>query len=142
MSTNVRTSLSSHNKYYIPKEKRLELTHFCRQYPDWKKLRGKYENGSLMYAGQKQPYQFIIDGKNVRGSENIALIMAEISRKMEMVELAAKEAEESLYEYILDSATTGHSYNYLMVNRDIPCGKDMFYDRMHRFFYFLALKRD
>lgn len=35
MGTNLRTTLSKKNPYYISKHRRLELVHFCLQYPEW-----------------------------------------------------------------------------------------------------------
>lgn len=37
MGTRIRADLSKDNQYYISKERRLELSHFCRQYDEWLK---------------------------------------------------------------------------------------------------------
>ena len=54
-----------------------------------------------------------------------------------MIEKAALDADECLYPYILKAVTEGLSYTYLKSKTDIPCGKDMYYDRYRRFFWIL-----
>ena len=44
----MKTELSKKSEYYIPKHRRMELAHFCRQYPDWIS-----ERISLLYMPQK-----------------------------------------------------------------------------------------
>lgn len=39
--------------------------------------------------------------------------------------------------YIFKAVTDGVSYVWLNMHTDIPCGKDMFYDRYRRFFWLL-----
>ena len=41
---------------------------------------------------------------------------------------------ESRYQYIVYNIT----YNYLQMNHNIPCGKDMYYDRRKRFYWLLS----
>lgn len=57
--------------------------------------------------------------------------------KMNMVEYAAIEADPDLYPYILKAVTEELSFTYLKTKLNIPCGKDMYYDRFRRFFWLL-----
>jgi len=57
--------------------------------------------------------------------------------KIKLVEETAKEADPYLYEYILKAVTEGLSYTYLRTIMEMPCGRDMFYDRYRRFFWLL-----
>lgn len=62
--------------------------------------------------------------------------------KMEMLEQVAKDADQYLWEYILKAVTEGLSYTYLRTKLEIPCGRDMYYDRYRRFFWLLNKVRD
>lgn len=60
---------------------------------------------------------------------------------MEVVEQAAIEADPYLASYILKAVTEGLSYNYLKARLEIPCSRDMNYDRYRRFFWLLDRAR-
>lgn len=62
--------------------------------------------------------------------------------KMRLVERVTKETDISLNRYLLKAVTEGVSYAYLKTQMDIPCGKDMYYDRYRRFFWMLDKERD
>ena len=57
------------------------------------------------------------------------VMKAQYAEKMELIEKVAKEADKYLYEYILKAVTENLSYTYLKSKLDIPCGKDLYYDR-------------
>ena len=60
-------------------------------------------------------------------------------RNVDLVERCAREAEPELYEYILAGVTNeGITYDNLKALKDIPCGKDMYYDRRRKFYYLLS----
>ena len=46
-----------------------------------------------------------------------------------------------LYEYILQAVTEGLSYTYLKTKLNMPCGKDMYYDRYRKFSWLLGNSR-
>lgn len=140
MSTVIRPVISEKNKYYIDKHRYYELKHFCLQYKEWKKA---YElcNDSIIYTTN-------IDD-NFTGSimpsdltAKYAIKKAEYAERIKKVEQAAKEADEYLYEYILKAVTEGLSYTYLKAKLDIPCGRDMYYDRYRKFFWLLSESRN
>ena len=140
MSTVIRPVISEKNKYYIDKHRYYELKHFCLQYKEWKKA---YElcNDSIIYTTN-------IDD-NFTGSimpsdltAKYAIKKAEYAERIKKVELAAKEADEYLYEYILKAVTEGLSYTYLKTRLNIPCGRDMYYDRYRKFFWLLSESRN
>ena len=62
--------------------------------------------------------------------------------RIEMIERSAMDADVYLYDYILKAVTGGLSYTYLKLKLDIPCGKDMFYDRYRKFFWLLSNSRN
>jgi hypothetical protein len=59
------------------------------------------------------------------------------AERMHLIEKAAREADRYLYDYILKAVTEDLSYTYLKSKMDIPCGKDMYYDRYRKFFWLL-----
>ena len=71
-----------------------------------------------------------------------AMKKAQYAERIKMIERAAKDADDFLYPYILKAVTEGLSYTYLKARLDIPCGRDMYYDRYRRFFWLLSELRD
>jgi hypothetical protein len=61
--------------------------------------------------------------------------------RIKMVEEAALEADRDLYKYILKAVTEGLSYTYLKTRLEMPCTRDMDYDRYRRFFWLLSEMR-
>lgn len=133
MGTDIRPELAVSNKYWISKHRFYELKHFCLQYPEW-----------------KEAYQYVMEGclpcglriNEVREAlsdptPKLAILKTEYSNKIKVVEDTAKEATPELSDYILKAVTEGASYNFLKTRLDMPCGKDMFYDRYRRFFWLL-----
>ena len=55
---------------------------------------------------------------------------------------AAKESDDFLHPYILKAVTEGLSYTYLKTRLEIPCSRDMYYDRYRRFFWLLSETRN
>jgi hypothetical protein len=139
MATLIRPEISTSNKYWIDKHRHYELKHFCLQYPNWKRAYADLDNPSIgSSAAEKMPTS------NVPGDPtgNSAVKRAFYSRRIKMVERAAREADDVLWEYILKAVTEELSYTHLKSKFDIPCGKDMYYDRYRRFFWLLSESRD
>ena len=59
-----------------------------------------------------------------------------------MIEMAARDADDFLYPFILKAVTEGLSYTYLKAKLNIPCGRDMYYDRYRKFFWLLCRERN
>lgn len=138
MATVIRAEISEKNKYWISKHRHYELKHFCLQYPMWKKKYKSLEQSKIAST---------IFGE-VSGAYEVTDITATLATKralladrIEMIENAAKEADQYLYEYILKAVTEGLSYTYLKSQMSIPCGKDMYYDRYRKFFWLLSEAR-
>jgi hypothetical protein len=139
MATVIRAKISEKNKYYIDKHRHYELKHFCLQYPRWKKAYGDCLDSDVpmsMIDGAQTP-EGVYDPTSSR-----AITRAHYARRMQMLEQVAKDADKYLWNYILKAVTEGLSYTYLKTKLDIPCGKDMYYDRYRRFFWLLSEIRD
>ncbi len=139
MATKLRPELSIKNKYHIDKHRHYELKHFCLQYPDWKRTYKEYDDTSVRISSFDS-----IPGGQHRGdpTSRRAMARARLIERIELVEKVAKEADACLYDYILKAVTEGLSYSYLKSKLDIPCGKDMYYDRYRKFFWLLHKIRD
>ena len=138
MATVIRAEISDKNKYYIDKHRHYELKHFCLQYPEWKKLYLELNNPSISLSSFDR-----MPTGNLPGDPTAkrAVVKAYYASKIELIEKAAKEADKYLYEYIIKGVTEGLSYTYLKSRLEIPCGKDMYYDRYRRFFWLLSEAR-
>lgn len=139
MATVIRPEISEKNKYYIDKHRYYELKHFCLQYKEWKKA---YElcNDSIIFTTSLDVSSFGTATPSDLTAK-YAIRKAEYAGKIHMIEQAAMEADEFLYKYILKAVTEGLSYTYLKSVLEIPCGKDMYYDRYRRFFWLLSESR-
>lgn len=131
----MRAELSTKNKYWVDKNRYYELKYFCLQYPTWKK---KYEE--IDGYRSRTIDQIVYSRLNSPGDPTANTVEAKslYFDRMEMVEQAALEADPYLASYILKAVTEGLSYNYLKSRLEIPCGRDMYYDRYRRFFWLLS----
>lgn len=139
MATVIRAKISENNKYYIDKHRYYELKHFCLQYNEWKKA----------YASCCETIVFASRFEQVPASNmpsdltaKYATLRAQYAEKITIIENTAKEADDFLYPYILKAVTEGLSYTYLKTKLDIPCGRDMYYDRYRKFFWLLSETRN
>ena len=138
MATVIRPEISTKSKYYIDKHRHYELKHFCLQYPIWKRTYAALLDLSIVSSN--------LTGMPSSGGLSDVTAKTAIRRtayadKIKLVEETAKEADPYLYEYILKAVTEGLSYTYLRTILEIPCGRDMFYDRYRRFFWLLSEAR-
>ena len=139
MATVIRPEISTKNKYWIDKHRHYELKHFCLQYPTWKKLHDDALESCISAA------KLELESSTNAPSDitaKYALRRSQYSDKIKLIEWAAMEADSSLYAYILRAVTEGLSFTYLKSRLNIPCGKDMYYDRYRRFFWLLSEARD
>lgn len=139
MATIVRPEVSIKNKYWIDKHRHYELKHFCLQYPEWKRAYADFDNPSMPLSTIER-----VSTSNLPGDPTAkrAMMKAYYSKKIELIERAAMEADQYLCDYILKAVTENLSYTYLKSKLDIPCGKDMYYDRYRRFFWILNRERN
>ena len=136
MSTVIRPELSSKNKWHIGKHRYYELKHFCLQYPDWKRSLDKSECSVNNYS--------VCRSENIEWGDpvgNSVCYLDFYKRQIAMVENTAYEADKDIGFYILKAVTEDLSYTTLKMIYNIPCGKDMYYDRYRKFFYILDSRK-
>ena len=139
MATVIRAEISEKNKYWIDKHRHYELKHFCLQYPEWKKLYAEFSDVSVPLSMMER-----IPTSNLPGDPTAkrAMMKAYYGEKIKLIEKVALETDIYLHNYILKAVTEGLSFTYLKTRLDIPCGKDMYYDRYRRFFWLLSKARN
>lgn len=139
MATVIRAEISDKNKYYIDKHRHYELKHFCLQYPSWKKAYADFDDTSISLSTIES-----VPTSNLPGDPTAkrAVMKAHYSERINLIERIAMEADRYLYEYILKAVTENLSYTYLKSRLNIPCGKDMYYDRYRKFFWLLSASRN
>lgn len=134
MATKIRAKISEKNKYWIDKHRHYELKHFCLQYPKWKKAYADLNDLSISLSKLERN-----SSSNIPGDPTAKCVMkkAYYLERMKLIEEAAMKADEYLHAYILKAVTEELSYTYLKSRLDIPCGRDMYYDRYRKFFWLL-----
>lgn len=134
----IRAEISQKNKYWIDKHRHYELKHFCLQYPMWKKAYKEFSDISVSLSTIEN-----VPTSNMPGDPTAkrAIMKAYYAEKMDLIEKVAREADKYLYEYILKAVTENLSYTYLKSKLEIPCGKDLYYDRYRKFFWLLSEAR-
>ena len=139
MATVIRAEISEKNKYYIDKHRYYELKHFCLQYNEWKKEYARC-NESIIFASkiEREP----VSNMHSDLTAKYAIKKLQYGTRIKLIERIAMEADDFLYPYILKAVTEGLSYPYLKTKLNIPCGRDMYYDRYRKFFWLLSEARD
>lgn len=139
MATKIRPELSIKNKYHIDKHRHYELKHFCLQYPKWKKAYKSVDDTSISLSMIEN-----LHTSNMPGDPTAkrAILKAQYSEKINLIEKTAMETDQYLCEYILKAVTEELSYTYLKTKLGIPCGRDMYYDRYRKFFWLLDEARN
>lgn len=138
MATTIRPEISKTHKYWIDKHRYYELKHHCLQYPLWKNAYYSFDDLSIPLS--------MIEGvrtSNLPGDPTAkrAMMKSYYSEKIAFLESIALQTDEYLHKYILKAVTEGLSYTYLKTKLDIPCGRDMYYDRYRKFFWLLSESR-
>lgn len=135
--TVIRAELSEKNKYYVEKHRYYELKHFCLQYPIWKREYMEIDGFGT------STYEPVVYKSNTPGDPTSRLAEKRLIyfENMKLVEQTAVAADAELASYILKGVTEELSYATLKARLDIPCGKDMYYDRYRRFFWLLDSRR-
>lgn len=107
------------------------------QYNEWK--------DELKYKTDTVKSIEVTDMPTSRGSGNatasLAIRRAELQKKCELIEQTAIEADPDIHQYIIKGVTTDYAtYKYLSQVLDMPCGKDMYYNRRRKFYWLLSNK--
>ena len=130
----LKGELCEKNPYHISKHRYYELKHYCMQYKEWRDIYNRMD----MYPSYYETLYSKTDTNPGNPTEKIASMRADIRKNVELIEKVAMEADSELGPYILRAVTEDLSYPQLQTIYDIPCGKDMYYDRYRKFYYLLS----
>lgn len=122
-----RSQVSKSNQYYISKHRYYELKHFCMQYPEWKELYFYAKTQTLHELDDPTGYY--------------ASIMADCQYCMTLVEKTANGTDTVLGRYIFKHVTTGATYENLKLLESIPCGRELFYEYLRKFYWLLSQEK-
>lgn len=131
----MRPSKATDNPYYISPNRYYELRHFCLQYPEWKTMRAHLRNdiSSLSFEYRRSA------GHNDPTVQRL-ILCEKYTKKIDLVEESAIEADSDIWKYLVTAVTKGHTYDTMRSLYDIPCGREMFYDRCRKFYWILSQK--
>ena len=126
------------NKWKISKHRYYELKHFCRQYPEWTKQWSELNRNTMHSIRYERP----IKSTGVSPTAEAAIYSASLSEKIDLIDRTAFDSEPEIASYLIRAVTEGLSYTVLSTQFDIPCGRDMYYDRYRKFFWLLDKRRE
>lgn len=134
MSTKNWNRRGKSSKWWLPVHERYAAVHFAYQYPKWKR-----ELEALSDTAKAITYSDMPKGNiDPDPTFNLVARREQLMRKTDLVERCAREAEKTLYSWIL-LAVTDDSMSYdTLRQRGIPCGQRMFYDRIRKFYFLLS----
>lgn len=125
-------------KYQIEKHVFYAVLHYAYNYNDWKRELSGLTDTSKAITYSDMPKGF---NPNADPTADLAIRREKILCKIRPIEDAAHEADADLWDYILLGVTNENiTYNHLKTLRDIPCGKNAYYDMRRRFYWILAHK--
>lgn len=126
------------DEYAISKYAYRELKYFCLQYPEKKRRIADLHNPLRAMNYDGMPHGTSPGEPTARAAE----LAATLSRDCEMIEQAAIETDSRIYQWLILSVTEGVPYHFLKTLKDIPCGYNYFYQKVHKFFFLLSKKRN
>ena len=126
-SQKVRTKLSKKSKYYISDFRRKELKYFCLQYKEWKEYLKDYY---LRYGTN--------EFSDPTAEE--AMLRTIYISNIDLINEISKIAGGEIWEYLFKAVTEDLSFVNLKTLHNIPCSKDYYYERYHKFWYLLSQK--
>ncbi|MEG1514914.1 MAG: hypothetical protein RSD95_08535 [Clostridia bacterium] len=138
MSTNVRSEISTKNRYWISKHRYYELRHFCLQYPEWKR---RYASLDGLPSHASLSARFESGGTRSDPTAMYAEVRLYFYDRMKMVEDSANESAGHMGALLLRAVTEGTSYEHLRAQEGVPCCKDAWYAVYRRFFWLLDKAR-
>lgn len=125
-------------KYALDKNEFLNAKYFALRYNKW---RDEYEALSDTSKGIRYDVDRVQTSGDFDPVEANGSRMAELSKKIELIEQTAKEADEVLQQWILQGVTDEFAtYRYLKTIKDIPCSRATYFRARRKYYYLLAQK--
>lgn len=130
--------MSPDNKYYIDKERKLELMHFCRQYKKWKEALASVDLWPKTVVDQDR----VDHGGYVSDpTARAAAVRRFYSDRITLIEESAFAADKTIACFLIKGATEDVNYDNLRLMHNIPCGKETYYKALQKFYWILDQRR-
>lgn len=126
--------LSKKNPYYLPKHRYLEIKNFALQYDYW-----KASINSIDILGSSR-----IEKVDESFSDPVPALVERRDlyvRNMRMVEDAADLTDDVLGYFVFLGATKACTYENLRLMHNIPCNRNIYFDKLRRFYFILSTFR-
>ena len=126
------------SKYWLPKQRFLTVYHYCLQYPEWE---DEYNAIKASMGSKAVNYDAMPHGGGTGDpTSSEAMRLADIDMKMQQVRDTVYKVAPELYQWLLKGVTEDRPFWYLKDVMNIPCERDMYYDRRRKFYYLMAKK--
>lgn len=128
-------TLSIRSDFHLSKNRQREILYFVKQYPEFKQ--------ELRALDGVRSGVIKLDSKVPDDSAFSSIIFkrAKLIEKISVIELAAKETNDILWHFIIDSVITDHSWDYYDQHFHIDCGRNTWYRLRREFLWRIDGKR-
>lgn len=128
-------------KYELSPEDKQKTRDFARKYTFWVR---EYKIVCHTMKSQKLTHVKTKTKEINRPTESLALKKAVLSKKIDLVESCAREADIILYDFVLRGVTgKPHAVTFEKLRLSgMPCSRNTYYDRRRRFYWLLCQKLD
>lgn len=131
-------TLSESNQYYLPKHTYLTCIHYALQYRDWVAMltADRDTRGAIQYDKDK-----IQTSNDFDSTSSTAMKMVEIADKVKKIDdtIALVCDGSNLDRWLRLGVCYGFTV-YQLMDDDMPCGKNMYYEIRQKFYYELSKK--
>lgn len=125
----------SEKKWDITKHAFYQAYHFAMRYKEFRDIL-KYKTSTV---GSPNMDGMPKGGEIGNATQDLAITRQQAEQNCRLIERTAAVAGGEIYTYLLKAVTEeGISYKYLKEIMNIPCGKDLYYDRRRKFYYLLS----
>jgi hypothetical protein len=139
MSRKVKV-LSERNQFYISKNRQKELEYFVKQYKEWKAAVKNLDN-----VRSDVVIDICNEGKcyieNDKQMINVVFKRALYLEKIELVDNVAREVNDILAVYLIDSFVSNRTWEYYDQRYHIDCGRGKWYELRREFLWRLDGRR-
>lgn len=127
--------LSTKSEFHLSKNRQREILYFVKQYPEFKQELRALDGvrSGIIKLDSKMP--------DDSAFSSIIFKRAKLIEKISVIELAAKETNDILWNFIIDSMITDHSWDYYDQHFYIDCGRNTWYRLRREFLWRIDGKR-
>lgn len=132
----MKSEISKKNPYWIPKDRYLELKHWCHQYDQWKD-----DRNNLLYLRAKNS-----QGEKISEVFDPTFITAtkleRLDKNISMVDTLVKEIFPNDWKIFKYCLVSDWSYDVASIHHRVTISRSEWYKRRREFFYWLDKRRE